>query len=60
MKYLLPKLNPGGYYIIEDIINDKYDYKNIDFGLINGLNYQYVRLPNKNNSCDNNLFIVKS
>jgi hypothetical protein len=60
MKHLLPKLNPGGYYIVEDIIHDQYDYTNIDLNLINSRNYQYVRLPNPKNSCDNNLFIIKS
>ena len=60
MKYLLPKLNAGRYYIVEDIINDQYNYKNVDLNLIGSRNYQYVKLPNVNNSCDNNLFIIKS
>lgn len=60
MKYLLPKLNPGGYYIVEDIIHDQYDYKHVDLSLIGSRNYQYIRLPNSRNNCDNNLFVVKS
>ena len=38
----------------------QYYYKNINFDLINSRNYQYVKLPNVKNSCDNNLFIIKS
>ena len=60
MKYLLPKLNAGGYYIIEDIIDSQYDYRNVDLDLINNRNYQYIRMPNDKNTVDNNLFIVKS
>ena len=60
MKYLLPKLNPGGYYIVEDIIDTMYDYKKINFDSIGCRNYQYIQFPNEKNTVDNNLFIVKS
>ena len=60
MKYLLPKLNSDGYYIIEDIIDSQYDYRNVDLDLIDNRNYQYIRMPNEKNTVDNNLFIVKS
>ena len=53
LRVLYDKLNEGGYYIIEDILN--YD-KNLvtDFRH----NRQYITLPNPKNRVDNNLFIV--
>lgn len=59
MKYLLPKVKSGGYYIIEDIIHSQFNYKYLDFSLLKGKQYWYVRLPNEKNTVDNNLFIVK-
>jgi len=60
MKHLLPKLNPGGYYIIEDIIYHMYDHRKVPLDLIENRNYQYIEFPNEKNTVDNNLFIVKS
>jgi hypothetical protein len=60
MKHLLPKLNPGGYYIIEDIIYHMYDHQKVPLDLIENRNYQYIEFPNEKNTVDNNLFIVKS
>ncbi len=53
MKILYDKLNEGGYYIIEDIL----DYNE---SLVSDFRYnrQYVTLPNPKNNVDNNLFIV--
>ena len=59
MKKLLPKVKKGGVYIIEDILHSQYDYRSIDFNLLNGKEYQYIRFPNSHNTADNNLFIVK-
>jgi hypothetical protein len=58
MKLLLPNLKRDGYYIIEDIIDREYSYHYIDFESLQNRNYQYVRLPNPDNTIDNNLFIV--
>jgi Methyltransferase domain len=59
MKYLLPKVKAGGYYIIEDIVNYQFDHNKIDNDILNSKNYQYIRFPNPKNESDNNLFIVK-
>lgn len=58
MKYLLPLLNKGGYYVIEDIIKYQFDYKHINFDVLTGKEYYYVQIPNPKNEIDNNLFIV--
>lgn len=59
MKNFIPYMNTKGTYIIEDIVNTEYNYRYIDFNILNQMDYQYVRLPNSNNTCDNNLFILK-
>lgn len=59
MKNFVPFMNSNGTYIIEDIIHTEYNYRYIDFNILNQMNYQYVRLPNPQNPCDNNLFILK-
>ena len=59
MNILLPKVRTGGIYIIEDILHSQYNYKHLNFDLLNGKEYQYVRFPNPHNNGDNNLFIVK-
>lgn len=54
MHTLIPKLNKGGWYIIEDILDYNPDIVPI------GLPYphQYIKLPNTHNEVDNNLFVV--
>jgi hypothetical protein len=59
MKNFIPFMKESGTYIIEDIIHSEYNYRYIDVQILNQMNYQYVRLPNPNNTCDNNLFILK-
>ena len=59
MTRLINKVKKGGYYIIEDIKHTEYNYRYIDFNILNSKNYQYIRLPNDKNNVDNNLFIVE-
>ena len=58
LKHLLPKLKNNGYYFIESIPSIEYNYNYIDFNVLNGKEYQYVKLPNDKNNWDNNLFMV--
>jgi hypothetical protein len=61
MKSLVLKLKPqDSFYIIEDIIKTQYNYIHIDFKSLVGKSYQYVKLENKQNTIDNNLFIVNN
>ena len=54
LEVLLPKINKGGYYIIEDIYNYNPDLVKID----TQYKSQYVKLDNPHNNYDNNLFVV--
>lgn len=61
MKSLLYKIKPGGYYVIEDIINHEYDPDAVSqvFKDLDGYNYEFIRLDNPRNNIDNNLLVVK-
>lgn len=58
MRRLLPLLKEQGYYFIESIPTPYYDYRYIDFNVLAGKEYQYIKLPNEKNTWDNNLFMV--
>jgi len=59
MHKLLPKLNKGGYYIIEDIVHYQFNYRYLEVTALTNTTYQYIRIPNEHNKDDNNIFIVK-
>ena len=54
LKLLFPKLKNGGIYIIEDVV----DYDQRLVGKPN-FNWQYIEIPNPENSVDNNIFVAK-
>lgn len=57
MYKLIHKLNPYGYYIIEDILD--YNPYLINEKALKGCKWQYISLPNERNNVDNNLFIIQ-
>lgn len=63
MTRLYTLLNPGGIYVIEDIMHNQYDRTCENSQFIQtitaaGDTYQYLQIPNPQNIHDNNLFIV--
>ena len=59
MHKLLRKMNKNGYYIIEDIVHHQFNYLYLDVSSLTNKSYQYVRIPNKHNKDDNNIFVVR-
>lgn len=55
---LIAKLKYNGLYIIEDIINDQYDASLIQSLALENIYHNYVSIPNKDNKCDNNLYVL--
>lgn len=58
------KLNSGGYYIIEDILNNyipSFNHKIKEWKIrYPHLIFELISLPSKRNYCDNNLLVIKS
>lgn len=59
MKHLLPKLNKGGVYIVEDVITSQYSPHLLPVEQLRDTVHEFVTLPSPFNSYDNNLFIVQ-
>ncbi len=57
MKILYEKLNPGGFYIIEGVIDFDESVLKDDFFV--DKNVEYYRLGNANNRVDNNLLVIR-
>jgi SAM-dependent methyltransferase len=62
LKQIINKLAPSGIYIIEDIKNfDKNIFEEQIYNemILKGYEISYIEIPNKKNTCDNNIFIIK-
>jgi len=59
LKQIFSKLNPGGIYVIEDILNFDSKILEEDFVRENKGTFDYIKIPNPKNTADNNVLVVR-
>ena len=62
VKMIFGKLNPGGVYIIEDIVDFNFNLFDCNFRkdlLKSGSKCEYMKIPNPKNNCDNNIVVIQ-